>query len=45
MKSSIYIYNLHINIDIDDVNKALGDIHEEVELRVANREFKDALSE
>jgi hypothetical protein len=32
-------------LDIDDVNKALGEIHDDVDLKVNQRDFKETLSE
>ena len=40
-----YLINITNIIDIDDVNKALNEVHEEVENKVANKEFRDALNE
>ena len=40
---SIILINLYL--DIDDVNKALGELHDDLELKVPTREFKEALSE
>ena len=48
MKSSnlpINYFNLSLSLDIDDVNKALGELHDDLELKVPTREFKEALSE
>ena len=43
MKSSKYVF--YKVIDIDDVNKALNEMHDEVDNKVATKEFRDALNE
>ncbi len=45
MKSSKYSIISYYSIDIDDVNKALAEITEEISQKINNREFREALND